>query len=394
MSDNTEVKQLIETSAKLVSEIRSEVESVKSKDAVTETKLAKMETELAGALSAKSALEARLDAIETAANRPGSTKGAEKTNEVKAAFLETVRNRTESQKAAYNELLKKSDLMHTQTPATGGILVPTEFVRDILTGLEEVSPIRKLARVFQVSTTDIRIPVATSGATVKWAGELDTREPTDIPQFAESKPSFGEVYALIRASQWMLDDAYFDLGDFLRKEIITAMAEEESKVFATGDGVDKPQGYLNAAGVPVVNTGNANGLGENVDALLTLPYALKSGYRANAKLVVATSTVAKLVTVKDANGAYMFQRALDAASPDRFAGYQIATDENIPAIAAGSNFAVLADWNRFYGIFDRIYFRLIEDNVTQPGFVRFYASRRLGGNVLDKNAGVILKAAV
>ena len=62
----------------------------------------------------------------------------------------------------------------------------------------------------------------------------------------EIAPPTGELYANPSASQAMLDDATFDVEDWLAGEIAVEFAKAEGTAFVNGNGTNRPKGFLQA----------------------------------------------------------------------------------------------------------------------------------------------------
>jgi HK97 family phage major capsid protein len=73
-----------------------------------------------------------------------------------------------------------------------------------------ISPIRSLATVQQISTSDFHKLVNVRGTTSGWVGETQTRTGTNNAQLVDIAPPMGELYAMPAATQQMLDDVFFD----------------------------------------------------------------------------------------------------------------------------------------------------------------------------------------
>ena len=62
------------------------------------------------------------------------------------------------------------------------------------------------------------------------------------------------------------------------------------------------------------------------------------------------------------------------------------TQEQLDDIGANNFPVAFGDFRRGYLLCDRVGLRILEDRVTNPGFVRFYVRRREGGIVLNNDA--------
>ena len=70
------------------------------------------------------------------------------------------------------------------------------------------------------------------------------------------------------------------------------------------------------------------------DALLTLAYAPKQGYRANGRWVMNRKTESAVRKFKDDNGNYIWQPGTAAGQPATIFGYPVTEAEDMPDIAA------------------------------------------------------------
>jgi HK97 family phage major capsid protein len=128
--------------------------------------------------------------------------------------------------------------------ADGGFLVPEETEREIGRRLAQVSPIRAMAGIRQVSGNVYRKPFLIAGAASGWVGETAARPQTDSPTLAELAFPTMELYAMPAATQTLLDDSAVNIDEWIAAEIDTVFAEQEGTAFVSGDGTNKPKGFL------------------------------------------------------------------------------------------------------------------------------------------------------
>ena len=74
-------------------------------------------------------------------------------------------------------------------------------------------------------------------------------------------------------------------------------------------------------------------------------------------------------------------------------GYGITEAEDMPAIAANSFPIAFGDFKEGYLIADLVGMRITRDEITQPGQVKFYVRRRVGGKLRNTQAIKLLKIA-
>lgn len=288
----------------------------------------------------------------------------------------------------------------------GGYLVPEETETAINASLRDVSPIRAIASVRQVSGTVLKKPYAVSGAATGWVGETAVRPETGTPTLAELSFPTMELYAMPSATQSLLDDSAVDIDQWIGDEVRNAFAEQEGTAFVNGDGVNKPSGFMRAPTVAnrswrwgrvgTLKTGAAGGFpsSDAPDVLIDLIYALKSGYRANAHFVMNRSTQSAVRKLKDGAGNYLWQPAHAPGQAPTLMGFAIAESEDMPDIAANANAIAFGDFRRGYLIVDRVGIRVLRDPYSAKPYVLFYTTKRVGGGIQDFDAIKLLTFGV
>ena len=290
------------------------------------------------------------------------------------------------------------------SPSDGGYAVPRQIDAMIARQLTEISPIRALAQVVQTGSAGYRKLVATGGTASGWAGETAERPETDTPSFAEIAPPSGDLYANPAASQAMLDDAGFDLESWLSSEIAMEFARAEGAAFVNGSGTNQPKGFLKAptstlgdaarafGSVQYVGTGDATGFGTDPEEkLIDLVHTMKAGHRQGASFVMNSTTLAEVRKLKTSDGAFLWQPGLIEGQPDRLLGYPVVEAEDMPDIAGGAYPIAFGNFRHGYLIAERSATQLLRDPFTNKPFVHFYATKRIGGQVLDSAAIKLLR---
>ncbi len=97
--------------------------------------------------------------------------------------------------------------------------------------------------------------------------------------------------------------------------------------------------------------------------------------------------------IKDGNGNYIWQPALVAGQPDSILGFPVTIEEAMPDVDAGALPVAFGAFGLGYLITDRTGMKVVRDNVTKPGWTKFYFYRRTGGAVTDANAIKVLRVA-
>ncbi len=340
-------------------------------------------------------VKARLDRVSRAASRP-MIGGGVASPEVKGFVDGYLRQGRESEVKSLSGAVASD----------GGYAVPREIDALIAARLKDVSPIRAIAQVVQTGSAGYRKLITTGGTASGWVSETAARPETATPSFAEIAPPSGELYANPAASQAMLDDVGFDLETWLADEIAMEFARAEGATFVTGNGANRPRGFL--AGAPsaaddatrafgtlqFLGSGNATGLGaQPEERLIDLVHALKAGHRQGASWVMNAATLAEVRKLKTADGAFVWQPGLVEGQPDRLLGYPVVEAEDMPDIAANATPIAFGNFRAGYLIAERSATSILRDPFTNKPFVHFYATKRIGGQVLDSDAIKLLKIA-
>ena len=279
----------------------------------------------------------------------------------------------------------------------GGFAVPQEIDALIGATLKDISPIRSIATVVQTGTAGYRKLVTTGGTPSGWVSETAGRPETDTPDFNEIAPPSGELYANPAASQAMLDDAAFDVEAWLADEIAREFARAEGAAFVGGSGVNQPRGFLNAAvtnenddvrafgSLQYVASG-AVGSFASEDVLVDLVHTLRPAYRQGASFVMNSSTLAQIRKFKTADGAFLWQPSLANGQPATLLGYPVVEAEDMPDIAADSLAISFGNFRAGYLIAERRATHILRDPFTNKPFVHFYATKRVGGQLMNSEA--------
>lgn len=320
--------------------------------------------------------------------------------EHKAAFESYVRS---GESAGLRTLETKA--MSVGSSPDGGYLVPSETETEIGRRLTAISPIRGIAGVREISANVYKKPFMTAGPATGWVGETDARSQTTSPTLAELSFPAMELYAMPAATATLLEDAAVNIDQWIASEVEQVFAAQEGTAFVTGDGTNKPKGFLSYTTVAeaswawtkigYVATGTAGGFDadEPVDAIIDLIYALKAGYRQNGNFVMNRKTQAAVRKLKDSDGQYLWSPPLQAGGRASLLTYAVVEAEDMPDIAANAYAIAFGDFRRGYLVIDRQGVRVLRDPFTAKPYVLFYTTKRVGGGVQDFDAIKLLKFA-
>ncbi|SNY92797.1 phage major capsid protein, HK97 family [Cohaesibacter sp. ES.047] len=320
--------------------------------------------------------------------------------EHKAAFDRYIRNGSD---ADLRQLEAKA--MSISSDPDGGYLVPEQVEAEVGKRLAAVSPIRAIADVREVSGSVLKKPFSIAGPAVGWVGETASRPQTDASTLAELSFPTMELYAMPAATPSLLDDAAVNIDEWIAAEVETAFAQQEGTAFVTGDGINKPTGFMSATKVVEdswtwgklgsISTGVAGAFAASDpgDHLVDLIYTLKAGYRQNAQFVMNRSTQAAVRKLKDSDGNYLWLPPASVGAKASLMNFAITEAEDMPDMEADAYAIAFGDFKRGYLIVDRLGLRILRDPYSAKPYVLFYTTKRVGGGIQDFDAIKLLQFA-
>lgn len=342
--------------------------------------------------------KSRLDTIETAYNRPalgaaGEEKSSPHANEYGKAFRNYLRKGMD----AGLEALSTKALSVGSDP-DGGYLVTPAMSSRIVQAIFETSPMRQLASVETISTDSLDLIDDHDQAVAGWTAETGAISETSSPTLAKRNIPTHELYAQPKATQKLVDDAAIDIEAWLSGKIADIFSRKENTAFVSGNGVGQPRGILTyAAGtswgqIQQVNSGSSGAV--TADGLINLFYALKDAYSKRASFLMNRTVVQAVRLLKEATtNQYLWQPGLAAGAPDTLLGVPVHMATDMPAAAANSLSVAVGDFQAAYQIVDRKGITILRDPFTEKPFVKFYATKRVGGDVVNFDAIKLLKLA-
>ncbi len=357
----------------------------------------RMETEISS-LGNEIARMERLDEMDAQLSKAVSTPITEKPASIAKVDTKTGRA-SDAYKQAFWNITRRSDHMTPEmrnalqegVDSEGGYLVPDEFERTLVQGLNEETVIRAHAHVITTSNGLHKIPVVAAHGSAAWIDEEGAYTESD-EIFGQAQLDAHKVGTIIKVSEELLNDAAFDLEGYIRSEFIRRIGDKEEEAFLTGNGSSKPTGILNATGGGEIGVTTASATAITADELIDLFYSLKAPYRKKAIWILNDSTVRAIRKLKDATGNYLLQPALKDGEVSTILGRPFFTSAFAPEIEAGAKTIVFGDLS-YYWIGDRqgITFKRLNELYAGNGQIGFLASKRLDGKTVLPEAIKVLQ---
>lgn len=346
-------------------------------------------------------LEKRITSLSASLARPPVSAAEDYFDgEAKSAVLSYIRG------GDLNQISSLAYKFDSTSGVQGGYLVPQYLEARLNSEMETISPFRSLANKIEVNQgNNVKIIRDIGNFGAVWAGETQARQDTPTPSFSEEQINIYEIYARPAASQQFLEDAGIDVEAWITSRLAERFTEVEDGAFIAGDGVNKPLGILRSG---FRNIGSAYSqtpvavptLTEKTlplkpfDFLIEFTIGLPTRYRANASWLMNASTLAALRQVKDNEGNYIWQPSPQAGRPSQLLGFPVYEQQFMHDVKAGSFPIAFGDIRSGYTIATRRGLSILRDPYSSKPLVIFYATRRVGGKIVDYDAIQLVRVSL
>ena len=317
------IKSQEEKRANLVMQIREVIDSAEAEsrglDAAELEKINRIEADIA-------AVEDSLSVAQRSQER--SAQAAE----VAQDFVPATENRSEADILRHIAETRGSHDFEARTLVNSNDTVPKGFFDQVFDVARLVGPMLDVGQRFNTTSgEDITYPTLTaySTATLKAAGSA----------LGESEPTYDSITLgaykyglLIPVANELITDAGFDITSHLAQQAGNGLGFAVNAALTTGDGSNKPNGVVTAAGSGITGgTGVAGAF--TADNLIDLQYSLDGAARRlpGVAYMAAGSTIGAMRKLKDDAGQYLYQ--VNVGQPDTFAGYNVVENPAMDEIA-------------------------------------------------------------
>lgn len=315
------------------------------------------------------ALRQRLDAMKDEMNgvkKDVSVEGRKKAEAYHTAFWEHMHTGVPE-----NALKKGSD-------GSGGYLVPDTFEDRLVEGLREKNVMRVIGTTLP-TTNRLRIPHIVDGGHAEWVPEGGAFADSDIT-LGETIIDAYKVGTSILISDELLEDAGFNLEEYISRIFAERIGDCEELAFIAGDGIGKPLGILSQAPVGVISE-TAGEL--HLDDVISLQYSVRAPYRSNAAWLMSENAYIELRKIRSANGRPLWPSNLAKGEPEILLGHRVYVSKNLPDIAPGAKPVLFGDFS-FFWIGDRgkRTVKRLSERYADYGQVGFLAHQRVDAKLV------------
>jgi len=311
--------------ANLTEQIREELDTAETRGGLNEESKAKIDR-----------IEADIRAAEEAiAVAKRAEERASQAHEVASGFVPANEGRSEADVIRDIAENRGKHEFEARTLVPSDNTVPKSFYDQVFDVARLVGPMLDVGQRFNTTTgEDITYPTLTaySTATLKAAGSA----------LADSEPTYSSLTLgaykyglLIPVANELITDAGFDITSHLAQQAGNGLGFAVNAALTTGDGSDKPNGVVTAAGSGITGGTGVSGA-FTADNLIDLQYSLDGAARRlpGVAYMANGSTIGAMRKLKDDAGQYLY--AVNVGQPDTFAGYEVVENPAMASVATSA----------------------------------------------------------
>lgn len=303
-----------------------------------------------------------------------------------------VATKSAAKRAAFNKFLaggvadlnevERRDLAADSAVAGGNMVVPQEFVSELLLDLRNMVFIRQLARTFKLgAAANLGIPQLTAEvADSDWTTEVASVAVDTAQQFGKRTLTPTMLTKAAKVSLKLLQVGALPAEQIVRDSLNYKFAVSMEKAYMTGSGSSQPLGLFTASAsgistgrdVATANTTTAI----TADNLFNVQMSVKAQYRKlkSCGWIFHRDAVRNVRLLKDTQNRYLFEASLQPNEPDRLLGAPIYETEYAPNTFTTGLYVGLYGAMEYYWIADQLDFsvqRLVELYAAnnQVGFI-------------------------
>lgn len=303
---------------------------------------------------------------------------------------------TAEEKAAWQDIRKKS--LAATTDLGGGNLVPEDYQALVIKKLANLAGLNQLVSHQTTSRDVVRWPkvtytsddIDTSSLSFTWEDEADTVTTTDPTPIGSVSIPVRRGRFLVLIDRELLEDTAVDVMALLAGLAADKINVERERVFSTGYGGKRPEGFMTNTDISTVNTGSSGNF--TFDGLMDLVYNLPAQYEANASFLTKRLSMGAIRKLKDGVGQYLWQPSTQAGVPATLLGYPIRACEHLAAAASAARAMIFADFMRLYMAVEKanaMSVQRLDEKYSDTDQVGFIYRTRFGGGVIAPWAGKI-----
>lgn len=352
-------------------------------------------------------LEARLQSEAHDPDTPGAPQGsggqpeARPGDEVRAMVFDAYMRGGES---AVNRLPENvladyqrqvQNAQSTGVDSEGGYLVPTTFSGVMLAAMAAYGGVRQVATVQQTASGEpIQWPtVDETAVTGEWLAENAPAADDDV---AFGTVSIGAHLASSKGVAipfaLMQDAGIGNLEGMLNGLLSARLSRLTNAAYTVGDGVGKPTGIVNGAGLGHTT---AAGLVDSFtyDDFIELEHSVDPVYRRDGSWMFHDTALKVVKKMKDADGRPLWVPGVSSEAPAEILNYGYTVNQDMAEPAASADSMLFGDMSKYLirDVMNVTLFRFTDSVYTRRGQVGFLAMLRTDGKTIAANNAAIKK---
>lgn len=270
----------------------------------------------------------------------------------------------------------------------GGFLMEESYDDKIIKKLEEVSPIRALARTKTIQGIGENLLAEAENVQGYWTAEGQTFTESNF-QFEAPRIPLHSMTVLTESTTKALIGSRFNFDNMVGDGFRRTRVKVEGYAFVLGDGVDKPTGLLDSKSGITSRTSTVAGAFDFADLTL-LTGDVKTGYQ--CQYGMNGRTLAFTRTLTDTNGHYIFAPGnLGAKIPNMINGVPYVEIPDMPDNANNALSVIYGDFYEGYEVIDSSQAFFLRNPWIKQGKTVFSLEAFVGGQTIQKEAFKLLK---
>lgn len=293
----------------------------------------------------------------------------------------------------------------TVTTSGGGYVIPDEMMRGIDVAMRDYGGLYNYATVIRTATgADLPIPTINDTSTGAGFGaklDINTATTDQIMTFGQVVlQAYKYTSKIVLVPMELMQDAYFNIGEFTGRMLGERIARFVSQEFITGDGTGDINGLATASTAATnVTTTTSNLAADNAPTyanLLAIQHSVDPAYRRSPSCAwVMSDTVFKAVkAIVDGQSRPLWLPNIIAGAPETLLGHPIVVDNGVDtAGTTGAKVLLFGDLSKYHirEVSGIEVLRLVERyaEYAQTGFVAF---ARFDGDLINAGTNPVVHA--
>lgn len=276
-------------------------------------------------------------------------------------------------------------LLRTDSDIAGGFLVPTELDSELRKKIVELDLLRSICRVRSMAVKTMEIAIRNTIPVAYYEGEAESGQKGASAYQSVSVTAHRQAITIPVTMDQLMNSA-FDMESEIMGDAALAFAYGEGNNFVAGDGVKKPEGFMQHAAITAARQTGARAT--FASDIIKLTGTLKVGY--DPMYTMQRTTLAHLRLQRDTNGQFLWDPGMNGPVANSIAGYPYLLLPSMNPIGTSGACDPIAfgDFRRGYEVYDRTGTGVIRDDVTrkEEAIVEFAFRRWNTGKVILSEA--------